>query len=148
MFSNNPQKPKTDLASAIRRQRGFNTIEILIGMSILLLIVAVVGAYFRYNMKTARRSDSFFVSTELASTSLEVSKRRLSNPDTAKTLLALVEKGDYTTGRTETVQGKEYQVTVRYRKLSAAGNLMMVRATVTWDGGRTNTLGTAVPCVP
>jgi type II secretory pathway pseudopilin PulG len=128
-----------------KRQGGFSTVEILVGMTILIIVVTVVAGYYKYTLKAARRSDSFSVTTQLASSYLEKTKRDLTDPDTLKSILALIGTGEYNRTATETIQGKAYQVHMRYRKVSPAGKLIKVKATVVWDGGRTNALGTAFP---
>jgi type II secretory pathway pseudopilin PulG len=133
---------------AASRQRGFNTVEILVGMSILVIGVVIAGGYFKYNQKASKRSDAFYLTTQLASARLEQTKRRLSNPDTLKTILAEVGAGDWVETGSETLQGKVYQVSLRYRRLSPSGNLMKVKATVFWDGGKRNVLGTVIPFTP
>ena len=84
----------------------------------------------------------------MASARLEHTQRQLSNPDTLKALLDLVGTGEYARTSKESLQGKDYQVTVRYRRLSPTGNLMKVRAVVTWDNGKRNALGTVFPFTP
>lgn len=129
-------------------QQGFNTIEILVGMSILIVAVAIVSGFFRTNQKASKRSDAFYITTQLASARLERTQRQLSNPDTLKTMLELVGAGEYSRTDKEAFQGREYRVTMRYRRLSPTANLMKVKATVAWDGGKTNTLGTVFPFTP
>lgn len=129
-------------------QRGFSTVEVLVGMSILIVAVVLVGGHFRTNQKAARKSDAFFITTQMASARLERARRQLSDPDTLKSLLALIGTGEYSRTRKETLQGKDYVVTIRYRRLSPAGNLMKVRATVAWDKDKRNTLGTVFPFAP
>ena len=129
-------------------QGGFNSVEVLVGMSILAIAVAILGGYFRYNQKASKGSDASYIATQLAAARLERSKRQVSNPDTLKTLLAKIGAGEYIQTSKETLHGKDYQIVMRYRRISPAGNLMKVKATVSWDGVKRSTLGTAVPFTP
>ncbi|GEM_PF-4962706 len=132
-------------ARSKRGQAGFSSVEIMVGMTILILVVAVIAGYFRANLKAARKSDSFSLTTQLATSYLEKTKRDLTNPDTLKTILAMIGTTEYTRTSTDNIQGKDYKVYLRYRRLSATGKLIKVKATVVWDNGRTNSLGTAFP---
>jgi type II secretory pathway pseudopilin PulG len=126
-------------------QGGFNQVEILVGVTIALLVTAIVASYYKYNLKATKKSDAFYVSNQVAAAALEEAKGDLSNPDSLAFLLGKM--GDTTWSRNSTVkqQGKDFSVTVRYRKVSAAAKLVRIKASVTWDGTRGNSMGTVYP---
>jgi type II secretory pathway pseudopilin PulG len=127
------------------RQGGFYQVEILVGMTILLLVIAFVASYYKYNLKATKKSDSFYVSSQIAAAALEKAKGDISNPDTLAWLLDKM--GDTTFARSRHVnqQGKEYSVTVRFRKVGSGAKLLRIKASVNWDNIRGNSMGTVYP---
>lgn len=126
-------------------QGGFYQVEILVGMTILMLVIAIVASYYKYNLKATKKSDTFYISNQLAAAALEQAKGDISNPDTLAWLLGKM--GDTTFARKDQVnqQGKDYAVTVRFRKVGTGAKLLRIKASVNWDGTRGNSMGTVYP---
>ena len=122
--------------------------EILVGISILLVSIAGVMAYFKTNSLAAKQSSSFYFSTTLAASAIEKAEGALSNPDSLKALLAAVADSTHTRISSSKKAGKTFAMQVKYRKVAAPSNLLSIKATVTWDGTMTNSLGTVFPYEP
>ncbi len=122
--------------------------EILVGISILLVAIAGIMAYFQTNSKAAKQSSAFYFSTTLAASAIETAEGSLSNPDSLKALLAAISDSTHTRKTTSSKSGKAFAMQVKFRKVAAPANLMSIKATVTWDGTMTNSLGTVVPYEP
>lgn len=122
--------------------------EILVGISILLVAIAGIMAYFQTNSQAARQSSAFYFSTTLAASAVEKAEGSLSNPDSLKALLAVVADSTHTRKSYSTKAGKTFTMQIKYRKVAAPSNLMSIKATVTWDGTMTNSLGSVFPYEP
>lgn len=131
-----------------RAQAGFYQVEILVGLMILLIVMGIVAGYYRFNLKATKKSDDFYVSTQIASAALEDAKGDISNKDTLAVLLARIADSSHTRRSTVTKQGKPYTVTLRYRQVAAGANLLRIKATVNWDLTRGTSLGTVYPYEP
>jgi hypothetical protein len=136
-------------ASAKPSQSGFYQVEILVGVSILLLVMAIVAAYYRSNVLAARKSDAYFISSQIASAALEDAKSDMANADSLKALLDAVGSGTFTKSMSVTRSGRAFDLSVKFRKVSAGSNLMRIKAYVKWDGNlHGNALGTVYPYAP
>ncbi|MDB5103818.1 MAG: hypothetical protein JWP91_1507 [Fibrobacteres bacterium] len=122
--------------------------EILVGISILLLVMAGVSAYYRNNSVAARQSNAFYYSTTLAASGVERAEGLLSNPDSLKALLDAISDSSYTRNTSVNKYGKTFAMALRFRKVAAPSRLLRISATVTWDGGMRNSLGTVHPYEP
>jgi type II secretory pathway pseudopilin PulG len=129
-------------------QSGFYQTEILVGITILLLVIAIVASYYKYNVKATKGSNDFYVSTQIAAAALEKAKGDISNPDTLAALLAKVADTTHTRKSTVNQQGKVFAVEVKFRKVSPTANLMRIKASVRWDATHGNALGTVYPYEP
>lgn len=122
--------------------------EILVGVTILLIVMGFVASYYKYSSKASKKSDDYYVSSQLAAAALEKAKGDISNPDSLAALLLVVADSTYSRKSTITQQSKAYVVTVKFNKVSPTANLLRIRASVKWDGTRSNTLGTVYPYEP
>lgn len=129
-------------------QGGFYQVEILVGVTILLLVMGFVASYYKYNAKATKKSDDFYVSSQLAAAALEKAKGDISNPDTLQALLVKIADSTFTRKSIVTNQNKGYAVTVKFNKVSPTANLLRIRASVKWDGTRGNSMGTIYPYEP
>ena len=119
--------------------------EILVGVLIFMLVLGMVVTGHKLNTGTARKNDGQFQSNLVASSHLEKSKAELTNPTLLASLLSLMGTQSYTKTVKDTAQGKIYTVTLKYKKLAPASTMMKIQAVVTWDGNKTNLVGTLYP---
>ena len=126
-------------------QHGFSNLEIIVGLVIFLLAVSVVAANFTFNSKASRKNDGQIQSLQIATQYLEKAKTELGNPGLLSALLAAIGPDGYEKNSTDTLQGKVYRTSLKYKKLSPSSNLMSIKAIVTWDAGKSNFLGTVHP---
>lgn len=130
---------------ALRPQRGFSIVEILIGFFILSITFVSLGAYTSSQRSGLYKSSQLSDGTQVAVSALEEMKRQLSDSATFRKFYDQASHGAYPTTQNRTLNAVPYTVTVTVRQGPPADYLLKLRARVTWKGNHAVEFGVLVP---